>query len=154
MEAHMKYASTMMKRGRETAVVVLPLAIVPGFDPENPHPDTYGVPDEVEVGWVRDADSPSGWAPPPPPTRGEEMERYAAAVQGRLDAFARERGYDGIVAACSYAASSVPAYRSDALVCVDLRDRTWRAFFDATAGEPLLGLEDVTAALPVLGWGD
>jgi hypothetical protein len=147
----MKYACTAIRHARETAVMVLPLSAVPGFDPERPHPDTYGVPDEVEAGWIRDAGSPSGWSPP---LREWVLERYAAAVQERLDCFAREKGYDGIVAACSYAASNVPGYRSDALACVDLRDRTWQAFFAATAADPLPGLEDVMAGLPVMDWGD
>jgi len=53
----MKYANTAMISGIELVVTVMPLSMVPGFDPENPpQSGTYGVPDNVEVGWQRLAD--------------------------------------------------------------------------------------------------
>ena len=53
----MKYAHTKNKAGIETVVIVLPLSTVPDFDPNKPQqPDTYGVADEVEVGWVKQLD--------------------------------------------------------------------------------------------------
>lgn len=52
----MKYANTLVINGVESVATVLPLSMVPLFDPENPpQPNTYGVPDEVEVGWVKNA---------------------------------------------------------------------------------------------------
>lgn len=52
----MKYASTYTDRGIEVVLTVLPLSAVPQFDPETPvQPNTFGVPDVVEIGWVRDA---------------------------------------------------------------------------------------------------
>ena len=52
----MKYASTQIIGSDEVVVVVLPLEMVPLFDPDNPpQPNTYGVPDEVEIGWVKNA---------------------------------------------------------------------------------------------------
>ena len=52
----MKYASTEVISGIERVVVILPLEKVPLFDPENPpQSNTYGVPDEVEVGWEKQA---------------------------------------------------------------------------------------------------
>lgn len=51
----MRYANTILIGGLETVAVVLPLSAVPQFDPANPpQPNTYAVPDEVEVGWVRE----------------------------------------------------------------------------------------------------
>jgi hypothetical protein len=50
----MKYASTKMIDGTETAVVVLPLGRVPLWDPNDPRPGTHLVPDGVEAGWVMD----------------------------------------------------------------------------------------------------
>lgn len=51
----MKYANTEIIHGVETVVTVLPLDMVPFFDPKNPpQENTYGVPDAVQVGWVKD----------------------------------------------------------------------------------------------------
>lgn len=51
----MKYANTIFIDGIETVVTVLPLEMVPGFDPLNPPQDnTYAVPDYVQTGWVKD----------------------------------------------------------------------------------------------------
>lgn len=64
----MKYASTLVVGGVETIVVILPLSEVPLFDPENPpQPNTYGVPDEVEVSWIKNAEG-LFVAPPPQPS--------------------------------------------------------------------------------------
>jgi len=50
----MKYASTTMNNGIETVVVVMELFQVPAFDPRNPpQPYTYGVNDDVQVGWIK-----------------------------------------------------------------------------------------------------
>jgi hypothetical protein len=147
-----KYAATIRTGDLETVAITLPRAAVSRWDPDSPAPNTCLVPDGVEAGWVRDAGAPGGWAPPPPPTADQIRRALEASVQRRLDDFVRERGYDGIAAACTYAASGVPAYRSDALVCVDARDRTWRAFFEATEREPLPAPEEILAGLPELKW--
>lgn len=50
----MKYASTFTHDGTERVVVLLPLSAVPGFDPANPpQENTYAVPDEVQLGWIK-----------------------------------------------------------------------------------------------------
>lgn len=53
---YMKYASTAIDGDKEKIVMILPLEQVPAFDPENPHPQTYGVDDDVQIGWIKDAD--------------------------------------------------------------------------------------------------
>lgn len=59
----MKYASTAIIEDVETVVVVMPLFQVPAFDPHNPpQPQTYGVDDEVQVGWIKD--SQGNFVPP------------------------------------------------------------------------------------------
>lgn len=84
---------------------------------------------------------------------------FTTAVQARLDAFAQERGYDGIMSAASYATSTDPAFRAEGERAVALRDATWRACYgilaDVLAGHrdvPML--EEVLAELPPLTWGD
>lgn len=50
----MKYANTYTKNGVEIVLTVLPLSLVPGFDQDNPpQENTYCVPDEVEIGWIK-----------------------------------------------------------------------------------------------------
>lgn len=81
-----------------------------------------------------------------------------AAVQDRLDAFARTRGYDDIVSACSYATSTHPRYGAEGRYCVAVREQTWDAMFaieaDVLAGtRPMpAGYEDIEPELPALVW--
>lgn len=84
--------------------------------------------------------------------------QVVSTVQLRLDAFARERGYDGILSACTYVASTVPAFAAEAQTCVNLRDATWAACYqfmaDVKTGKRPMpeGVADVLAGLPVLAW--
>jgi hypothetical protein len=151
----MKYANTAIVNGLERVVMVLPLEAVPQFDPENPSQEcTYGVPDEVQVGWVKDGDT---FIPPPPPTIDEITERYTEAVQDRLDAFARTRGYDGIMSACSYANSKTTRFQVEGEYCLDVRDATWAKCYEVM-GAVLAGeqdtptLEELLETLPKLEW--
>ena len=101
---------------------------------------------------------------PPAAPEPTEEERQAAmqaeftsAVQRRLDAFAQERGYDGIMSACTYATSTVERFRQEGERAVILRDNTWAACYailaDVLAGErPVPTLEELVAELPVLTW--
>ena len=52
----MKYASTQIVAGNEIVITTLPLSLVPQFNPANQHPFTYGVADEVQAGWIKQAD--------------------------------------------------------------------------------------------------
>lgn len=53
----MQYANTRFIDGLEQIQTLLPLSVVPGFDPKNPPQDnTYAVSDDVEIGWVKQAD--------------------------------------------------------------------------------------------------
>lgn len=79
-----KYANTMEVRGVETVVTVLPLEEVPGFDPKNPpQANTYGVPDDVQVGWEKQAD---GSFAPHTPTAAEILAQKKAERQAIVDA--------------------------------------------------------------------
>jgi hypothetical protein len=152
----MKYASTAIIKGLERVVVLLPLEAVPLFDPENPPQEcTYGVPDEVQVGWVKDGDDI--FIPPPPPTIEEITEQYTEAVQDRLDAFARTRGYDGIMSACTYANSKTTQFQVEGEYCLDVRDATWAKCYQVMgavlAGEQdMPTLEELFETLPKLEW--
>lgn len=80
----MKYASTAMIGGAETVVVIFPLSVVPDFDPQNPPQDcTYGVPDDVQEGWVK---QPDGSFAAPVPTAAEILAQKKRQRQAIVDA--------------------------------------------------------------------
>ena len=85
-------------------------------------------------------------------------EEIAVRVQERLDAFARTRGYDNIVSACSYATSAHAKYGPEGRYCVAARESTWDALFAIEAdviavNRPMpAGYEDIEAELPALVW--
>lgn len=58
---------------------------------------------------------------------------YVAAIQKRLDDFARGRNYDGILSAATYAASSVPKFRAEGQYAVEARDATWAKGYEILA---------------------
>ena len=79
-------------------------------------------------------------------------------VQDRLDSFARSKGYDGILSACTYATSSAVKFKVEGQYCVDSRDRTWGALYQILAEvqngtRPIPSCyEDIEKDLPVLTW--
>lgn len=92
---------------------------------------------------------------------GEMQQTVLRAVQEeaqrRLDAFAQERRYDGIVSLASYATSKVEQYHKEGQYGVDMRDEVWatlRSIEDAVlAGErPLPTYEEAISELPDLDW--
>jgi hypothetical protein len=92
----------------------------------------------------------------PPETPDQLRVRLSAAIQERLDTFARTRLYDGIQSACTYAASGNPAFAAEGRRCVALRDETWAAAYVLEAvlagARPAPTLEDLWAGLPALTW--
>jgi len=94
----------------------------------------------------------------PAPTPEQVQAAFTAAIQQRLDDFARTRNYDGILSACTYATSSVPKFATEGQYCVDARDATWTAAY-AILAEVLAetrpmpaSIEDIEADLPALAW--
>lgn len=94
----------------------------------------------------------------PPPTAEDIKAAFVAAIQERLDDFARTRNYDGILSACTYATSTVPKFAAEGQTAVNLRDATWSAAYailaEVQAGaRPMpASLADIEADLPALGW--
>ncbi len=80
------------------------------------------------------------------------------ATQARLDAFARTRGYDDIVSACSYATSTHARYGPEGRYCVTAREETWDTLFAIQAAvqagtHPVpASYSDIEAELPALVW--
>lgn len=82
---------------------------------------------------------------------------FAAAVQARLDDFAKTRGYDSILSACTYATSTVPKFAAEGQAAVNLRDATWakcyKVMAEIQAGTRLMPtLSELMLELPVLAW--
>ena len=79
-------------------------------------------------------------------------------VQDRLDSFARSKGYDNILSACTYATSSIVKFKVEGQYCVDSRDRTWGALYQILAEvqngtRPIPeSYQDIEKDLPVLNW--
>jgi len=91
------------------------------------------------------------------PTPEELVAIGTGAVQLQLDAFAKTRGYDNILSACTYATSGVPKFAAEGQYCVDLRDNVWAACYailaDVQAGNrPMPTLPELLAELPDAEW--
>ena len=161
----MKYASIGLVNNVETVVFTAPLSMFPNFDPKNPPPNACAVGEDVEVGWVKryigerpeDGPWPFEFTPPPPPTQDELVKRYSAAVQRRLDDFAKTKGYDNIHTAASYAACGHPAFSVEGAYALQARSETWDKCYKVM-GEALAGrrevprLDELLAELPPLEW--
>lgn len=94
---------------------------------------------------------------PPPPTVAEIIATYTAAIQDRLDAFARTRNYDGILSAATYATSAVPKFKAEGQYAVEARDATWAKGYEILAAveagtRPAPTLDELAAELPALAW--
>ena len=94
----------------------------------------------------------------PEPTKEELEARLQVtmtdAVQSALDNFAKTRGYDGIMSACSYSNSTDAQFKLEADYCIQLRDTTWRMGYailaEVKAGTRLIpSVEELIAELPV-----
>ena len=86
------------------------------------------------------------------------MPAFTAAIQQRLDDFARTRNYDSILSACTYATSTVAKFKTEGQACVNLRDATWAAAYqilaDVQAGDRPMptSIADIEADLPAAVW--
>ena len=92
------------------------------------------------------------------PTPEEIQQAITAATQQRLDDFARTRGYDGIMSACTYATSTNAKFAAEGQYCVGARDATWATLYqimdDVLAGtRPMpTGYADIEPEVPALVW--
>lgn len=78
-------------------------------------------------------------------------------VQAVLDTFARTKGYDSIISAASYAASTIPQFAAEAARAILMRDNIWAACYAIMAAvvagtRTLPTVEEIMAELPVASW--
>lgn len=94
----------------------------------------------------------------PPLSPAELIDTYRQALQARIDATARERGYENGYALASYALSTIPEWRAEAEAFIAWRDRAWVEALDAAAQVEAgtLPAEDMAAVvegrIPTIGW--
>lgn len=94
---------------------------------------------------------------PPSPTPEQIIATFTAAIQKRLDDFARTRNYDGILSAATYATSAVAKFKAEGQYAVEARDTTWAKGYEilaaVEAGQRAVPTPDELAAeLPALAW--
>lgn len=87
----------------------------------------------------------------------ELAAQYESAVQAHLNFAARERGYDNILSACSYAAGDHPRFSVEGKDCIAWRSAVWeKAFLILSAVKnkvrPLPTIQEVISELPVIVW--
>ena len=128
--------------------------------------ETYWLPDDA---WDAAGREMTDFGPLPegaltsPPEKPEAVrlaevqQAFTDAIQQRLDDFARTRGYDNIMSACSYFGSANPRFKQEADRAIALRDATWAAAYalldDVLSGQrPMPTFDEVCAALPALTW--
>lgn len=91
------------------------------------------------------------------PTPEQIQADYTARIQVRLDAFARTRGYDGILSAASYVTSTNAQFAKEGQYCVGARDSTWAKGYEVMAAvqagtRPMPTWAELEAELPALAW--
>lgn len=95
---------------------------------------------------------PAPYVAPPP-----DLRTYTAAIDARVEAVARERGYNGAAHLASYAVSTVPVWAAEARAFVAWRDAVWVGAL-AELGQVTGGAKappavaELVAALPAIQW--
>lgn len=107
---------------------------------------------------ISDAEAAAIRAAQNQPTPQQIEADIAAEVQRRLEAWAQQREYDGIVSLCSYAGDPDPTLNAEGTLGVNTRSATWVAMKRIRA-EVLAGtrpmpqtIADIEADLPTLVW--
>lgn len=106
------------------------------------------------LAWLAEGNTP---LPVPPPTPEQVQASIAAAVQTRLDSFARTRGYDGILSCATYDGSANLAFAKEGKYAVSARDEHWAKCYEimesVKAGtRPMPTVDEVLAEMPTLAW--
>lgn len=94
-----------------------------------------------------------------PPTLSTEqiIQNLTSLVNKKLNDFAKERGYDNILSACTYTSSSVQKYQVEGQYCIVARDITWQTFYSILSDvnsnlRTLPSEQQLLSELPQLIW--
>lgn len=123
------------------------LGVVEVPDPVYPDPDLYY--------WTENENgSLNITAKSPEQVLAIKNGKFLAAVQAHLDSRAQEKGYDGIVSACSYAGAANP-FQAESQVYVAWRGNVWAYCYAEVekvenGTRPIPELADFIAELPEL----
>jgi hypothetical protein len=146
----------MMRAARIESGVVADLWEVPSLDCYGDLYMLVEAPEWVQLGATWDGTTFVN--PPPPRKTPEQIEaEFVAKVQSRLDTFARARGYDGILSACTYVTSTVSKFAAEGQYCVQARDATWAKCYEILNAVqsnqlPVPTWEELESEPPVLQW--
>lgn len=107
-----------------------------------------GVP--VSIGYAYDGSNFAAPAEPAPPAPSAEQvaASYETALQSALDTGAQAWGYDNIVSAASYAASTVAQFKAEAAALIGWRDASWIYAKSVTLSAPPASVAVFLAAAP------
>jgi hypothetical protein len=83
--------------------------------------------------------------------------RLTDAVQNYMDAVVRQRGYDSLLSACTYATSKNAPFQFEGQACIEWRDAVWlycnQLMENVIAGNAVIPSEsDLIQSLPTLNW--
>lgn len=111
----------------------------------------------LPVGSVEITDEEATAIQSPAPTQAEIIASYTATVQKHLDDTAKQRGYDGILSACTYATSTNEKFQAEGQAAVVWRDAVWSTCYATLAavesGATVIPtIDELISVLPAVVW--
>lgn len=99
----------------------------------------------------------NGWELRDNPTPAEIQAELTKAVQAYMDAKVKERGYDGILSACSYVDTGIERFDNEGAACRAWRSAVWDKCYDILAevqagARAVPSAEELISELPKLEW--
>ena len=86
------------------------------------------------------------------------ISSVSTILRGQMDEFAKKRGYDNMLSACSYATSTNATYAAEGQHCVNTRDQQWSTLYalfdqiDSGAIEMPTSVDEFVKLLPTMQW--